>query len=148
MKKALVLGVLAFFAINIASVQSVSAQDRKATPTSTVKKEAKPAGVKKEAKQTAKTAANATTATATEPKTVKPSAAASNKATVGKETKSCCKEDGKQNGQTLGTASQNVDPTAKNKKATPEIGVPPTPQNTAKKSTAKSTKGNSNANQR
>ena len=51
MKKALVLGVLAFFAINIASVQSVSAQDRKAAPTSTVKKEAKPAGVKKEAKQ-------------------------------------------------------------------------------------------------
>lgn len=45
MKKALVLGVLAFFAINIASVQSASAQDRKET--TTVKKEAKPSGVKR-----------------------------------------------------------------------------------------------------
>ena len=148
MKKALVLGVLAFFAINIASVQSASAQDRKEAATTTVKKEAKPSGVKKEAKQTAKTAATATTTTATEKKTVKPSAASSNKAVTGKETKSCCKEDGKQNGQTLGTASQNVDPTAKNKKATPEIGVPPTPQNTAKKSNVKTTNSNSNANQR
>lgn len=144
MKKALVLGVLAFFAINIASVQSASAQDRKET--TTVKKEAKPSGVKKEAKQTAKTATTSTTATAAEKKTVKPAAASWDQEK--KDGKSCCKEDGKKECQAPKTGSKAVDPTAKNKKATPEIGVPPTPQNSGNKGTAKTTSTGSTSGQR
>lgn len=135
MKKALVLGVLAFFAINVASVQSASAQEKKAA-TTTVKKEAKPSEIKKEAKKTATTA---TTTTAAEKKTVKPAAATSSQA------KACCKEEGKDECQDK--TFKAAGPKVKSKQATPEIGVPPTPKSSVKKSTGNTT-SNSNSGQR
>lgn len=128
MKKALVLGVLAFFAINIASVQSVNAQEKKATPAKTVK----------QSKTTATSAAKANTATTTEvgkEKVVKPAAASWD--TEKKDAKACCKEEGKKDCNKEVPTTKKVDPTAKNKK-TPEIGVPPT-QNKAKKTTTSGT---------
>lgn len=129
MKKALVLGVLAFFAINIASVQNVSAQDKKSNAVKSEK-------VTKKTVKESKTAAVSTakTAEAGKEKVVKPANVASQK-----EAKACCKEEGKEacpQETAPKVGSKAVDPTAKNK--TPEIGVPPTPNKT-KKSTSSNT---------
>jgi hypothetical protein len=150
MKKALVLGVLAFFAINIASVQNANAQDKKGTATRTEKTAVQePKATNKTVKQskTAATAAAkanvATTNEAGKEKVVKPATVSTQK-----ETKACCKEEGKKECKkevAPKVGSKNNDPTLKNK--TPEIGVPPTPQNSGKKGTAQTSSTNSNAGQ-
>ncbi|MBR6847662.1 MAG: hypothetical protein IKM74_05980 [Bacteroidales bacterium] len=142
MKKALVLGVLAFFAINIASVQNANAQNKKGavttTETTAVQEPKSTNKTVKQSKSTAAAAAKASAATKTEAgkeKVVKPATAPTNQ----KEAKACCKEEGKDNCKKEAApkiGSKNNDPTQKNK--TPEIGVPPTPNKT-KKSTSSST---------
>jgi hypothetical protein len=143
MKKALVLGVLAFFAINIASVQNANAQDKKGTTTRTEKTAVQePKATNKTVKQsktTATAAAKANVATSTEKgkeKVVKPATAPTNQ----KEAKACCKEDGKKECKkevAPKIGSKANDPTLKNK--TPEIGVPPTPNKTKSNSSSSST---------
>ena len=62
MKKALVLGALAFFAINIATVQNVNAQDKTGTTVNTNKPKAvKPAALKPETNVNTKETQNAVT---------------------------------------------------------------------------------------
>lgn len=151
MKKALVLGVLAFFAINIASVQNANAQNKRGavttTKTTAVQEPKATNKTVKQSKTTATAAAKANVATSTEKgkeKVVKPATAPTNQ----KEAKACCKEDGKKECKkevAPKVGSKNNDPTQKNK--TPEIGVPPTPQNSGKKGTAQTSSTNSNAGQ-
>lgn len=143
MKKALVLGVLAFFAINIASVQNANAQNRKDAVTTTEKTAVQePKATNKTVKQsktTATAAAKANVATSTEKgkeKVVKPATAPTNQ----KEAKACCKEDGKKECKkevAPKVGSKANDPTLKNK--TPEIGVPPTPNKTKSNSSSSTT---------
>ena len=143
MKKALVLGVLAFFAINIASVQNANAQNKRGAVTTTEKTAVQePKATNKTVKQsktTATAAAKANVATSTEKgkeKVVKPATAPTNQ----KEAKACCKEDGKKECKkevTPAVGSKKNDPTQKNK--TPEIGVPPTPNKTKSNSSSSNT---------
>lgn len=138
MKKALVLGVLAFFAINVASVQSASAQNKKTVKTEKASAKAEKAAVKADKPSTKAVrtsnapAAKVTTTSTTEAgkeKVVKPATAAPTQ----NEAKACCKEDGKKECPAPKTAVK-VDPTAKNK--TPEVGVPPTQNKTKNKTTS------------
>lgn len=118
MKKALVLGVLAIFAINIATVETVNAQDKKSAPAkNTTKKVVKPKAAKFEAEKTAKGEAKAVKCDKVED----------------------AKEDAiKKNAEPeKPVVNQEQDPTSKNvtnntKKATKEVGVPPTPNKTKK----------------
>lgn len=129
MKKALVLGVLAFFAINIATVQNMNAQNKKATKATV--KDAKTEEVQSPVKP--KTAKMDT------PKTAKAAEVKEAKADV-KESKACCneaeKKDCKSNMNKTAepkkvTKADEKDPTVKQvKKEKPAVGVPPTPKKT------------------
>lgn len=121
MKKALVLGVLTFFVINIATVQTANAQDKKAAPAKTVKADANK-------------------------KVVKPKTASfqSEKKAVKCEQKVEVKQDPaskKVVTPAKPSASKEVDNTSK--KVKNEIGVPPTPNKTkqAQSSTTKPNAG-------
>lgn len=136
MKKALVLGVLAFFAINIATVQSVNAQDKrgaqnpKAVTTQTTQKGK---DVSKNVKKEVKTEKPTAAPTAAPTQTVKE-----------KENKACCKEEKKECKQEAKKAAAGKEPgfqVAPAKEKTPEVGVPPTPKKT-KAATVKEAKAN------
>lgn len=119
MKKALVLGVLAFFAINIATVQNVNAQDKKAATVKT-EKNVKPGQVKKADK--AQTIEKKEAAT-------QQSVAKENKAAIDVK-----KEKPSSNAE--------VDPTVKHPNEKPLIGVPPTPNKPKAKTSVSTTKPN------